>query len=214
MLPARGLPSPRTHWRKRRRVRRGVSGRSFSFNLRLPGQYFDQETGLTYNGVRDYDPATARYVEADPIGLEGGSMSTYAYVGGDPISSIDPSGLTPHAPGRAPTYTSPGAFPVYPSDPQMSHAATALDNALGDFANRVGIAFERMCNTAIDDCFTRFDKEVVRCERWRGKGPPDDPDRWYRACKSRAADRRNLCYRNKGPDPDEPPEWGRKDITG
>jgi uncharacterized protein RhaS with RHS repeats len=43
--------------------------------------------------MRDYDPAVGRYVESDPIGLAGGSYSTYLYVGGDPIDNIDPLGL-------------------------------------------------------------------------------------------------------------------------
>ena len=61
-------------------------------NLRLPGQYFDRETGLHYNYFRDYEPGTGRYVEADPIGLEGG-MNLYAYVEGNPVGRIDPYGL-------------------------------------------------------------------------------------------------------------------------
>lgn len=61
-------------------------------NLRLPGQYFDRETGLHYNYFRDYDPTTGRYIEADPIGLEGG-VNLYTYVGGDPMGQIDPNGL-------------------------------------------------------------------------------------------------------------------------
>ena len=40
-----------------------------TINLRFPGQYYDQETGLHYNYFRTYDPATRRYLESDPIGL-------------------------------------------------------------------------------------------------------------------------------------------------
>jgi RHS repeat-associated protein len=63
-----------------------------SINLRYPGQYYDQETGLHYNMFRDYDPSTGRYVESDPIGLNGG-LNTYSYVLSNPVSNIDPSGL-------------------------------------------------------------------------------------------------------------------------
>lgn len=67
-------------------------GVAFRFDLRFPGQRYDPVSGLNYNYFRDYEPATGRYLQSDPIGLEGG-WSTYGYVGGNPVSYADPLGL-------------------------------------------------------------------------------------------------------------------------
>jgi len=65
---------------------------TFVYDLRFPGQMYQAETGLSQNLFRDYDSAVGRYVENDPIGLNGG-INTYAYVSGNPISSVDMLGL-------------------------------------------------------------------------------------------------------------------------
>lgn len=111
---------------------------TISYTLRFPGQYYLPETGLYYNYYRDYDPATGRYVESDPIGLAGGSYSTYTYVGDNPLSSVDPGGLA------RPGSTSPSVAipipPTYPNDTSLSGRG-ALE--LEDLWDRVGREINR-----------------------------------------------------------------------
>ncbi len=65
---------------------------AFKYNLRFPGQVYDAETGKHYNVNRDYGPASGRYIQSDPIGLNGGQWSTYSYVNGNPVNETDPTG--------------------------------------------------------------------------------------------------------------------------
>jgi RHS repeat-associated protein len=60
-------------------------------HLRLPGQQYDEETGLHYNRHHYYDPRQGRYITQDPIGLIGG-WNAYVYPL-DPVNDIDPLGL-------------------------------------------------------------------------------------------------------------------------
>lgn len=60
-------------------------------HLRLPGQYWDDETGLHYNDRRYYDPETGRYLTEDPIGIQGG-LNRYLYAEADPVNFSDPTG--------------------------------------------------------------------------------------------------------------------------
>jgi RHS repeat-associated protein len=61
-------------------------------NLRMPGQYFDSESGNFYNWNRYYNQNIGRYISPDPIGQEGG-LNLFSYVGQTPIMASDPMGL-------------------------------------------------------------------------------------------------------------------------
>ena len=59
--------------------------------LRFPGHYHDPETGLHYNRFRYYDPALGRYIQSDPLGIEGG-LNLYGY-SPNPLTEVDLDGL-------------------------------------------------------------------------------------------------------------------------
>lgn len=69
-----------------------VTAEAFQLNLRLPGQYRDEESGLHYNLHRYYDPARGRYLTPDPLGMPDGPNS-YVYARGNPLRYVDPAGL-------------------------------------------------------------------------------------------------------------------------
>jgi RHS repeat-associated protein len=58
--------------------------------FRFTGQYLDVESAFYYLGLRYFDPSTGQFVTLDP--LVGGTRSPYAYVNGNPLNNIDPTG--------------------------------------------------------------------------------------------------------------------------
>jgi RHS repeat-associated protein len=57
------------------------------------GRERDEATRLLYYRARWYDPDQGRFLSEDPIGFNGGS-NFFAYAGNDPLSLIDPLGLS------------------------------------------------------------------------------------------------------------------------
>ena len=78
-----------------------------TLNLRFPGQYHDDESGMNYNYFRTYRPEFGRYLEADPIGLAGG-LELYSYSNNAPTSYTDTLGLKINV--RSPTGPMPPSW--------------------------------------------------------------------------------------------------------
>ncbi|WP_240502879.1 RHS repeat-associated core domain-containing protein [Stenotrophomonas sp. TD3] len=99
-------------------------GTLFEFAMRFPGQRYDGVSGLNQNYYRDYDPASGRFVTSDPLGLQGG-ISTYGYVKGNPLASVDPDGMQ--------------AIPLLPPPPVVTGAPGAAGTYNGgDLSNPNG----------------------------------------------------------------------------
>ncbi|MBO0664565.1 RHS domain-containing protein [Jiella sp. MQZ9-1] len=93
-----------------------------SLDARFPGQWFQLESGLSYNWHRYYDATLGRYTQPDPLGWIAGP-SLYAYADGNPVSGADPAGLAP----KDKTYGLPRGFWNWyhrqvkqPGDPDLS----------------------------------------------------------------------------------------------
>ncbi|RLB05483.1 MAG: hypothetical protein DRG83_02520 [Deltaproteobacteria bacterium] len=66
-----------------------------TLNLRFPGQYYDQESGLHYNFYRYYDPETGRFLSMDPVQksvFSPDNLNRYIYAYNSPMLYIDPDG--------------------------------------------------------------------------------------------------------------------------
>jgi RHS repeat-associated protein len=96
-------------------------------SARFPGQWFQAESGLHQNWMRDYDPTTGRYLQADPLGLVDGA-SVYGYALQSPMMNVDPRGedtLPPDPSGLGPDWT--------PDPSHLDPHGERFRNPAGDF---------------------------------------------------------------------------------
>jgi RHS repeat-associated protein len=68
-----------------------VTGTATS-DIGYAGYFYHPGSGLEFALFRAYDPTHARWLNRDPI-AESGGINLYAYVNGNPIKYVDPTGL-------------------------------------------------------------------------------------------------------------------------
>ncbi|MBC9249131.1 hypothetical protein A9179_02455 [Pseudomonas alcaligenes] len=178
-----------------------------SINLRFPGQYYDSESGLHYNYFRDYDPQTGRYVESDPIGLNGG-LNTYAYVMGNPLGYSDRSGLAGETALAAwGTWVATDTAIPEPSDfawPKWAVYGVG-GAALGGLVWATSDDDAEECPDKEKVCEERLEIDLATCA---ALGKRDGASA-YKICEGQAMARYARCLRGSDVNPPLPP-WGTK----
>jgi RHS repeat-associated protein len=139
-----------------------------SMSFRYAGREKDTDS-LYFYRARYFSPAMRQFTQSDPIGLAGG-INTYAYVGGNPISYTDPTGLETMICARE-LGGSTGS-PVSPSGSPLRHDYLVVDGKVSSFQAGPSMAWSQgridnneapgngQCKSVSKD--SKFDRAVVK----------------------------------------------------
>lgn len=190
----------------------------------LPGQYFDAETGLSDWGLRSYEAATGRSPQSDPIGLDGG-ISTYTYVGNNPLNYVDPLGtqiLIPvpdYRPTPLPISGLPQPTHNYPKDDPVALCLAmgppcVVPVAAAAMAGENVLPFPKtkpmsgICPKDDEDgndrCEQNLKRDLISCKAVAKRGGKQV----YEICRQQAMIRYGNCLSGRDSDIDAPlPPW-------
>ena len=112
------------------------TGASSGDRFKYAGMEYDSAIQIYYDQARNYNPATGRFLQQDPLGLAAGDVNVYRYVGNNPATLTDPSGLRPAVAqgtvgSSAPPSSSGGPGNSSASDPCGCSGTSGLDALVG-----------------------------------------------------------------------------------
>ncbi|WP_321532121.1 RHS repeat-associated core domain-containing protein [uncultured Desulfuromonas sp.] len=196
---------------------------SIDNNLRFPGQYFDQETGLHYNYQRFYDPSTGRYTQIDPVGFFAGDVNQYRYGFNTPNYWIDPTGEFVFVGAAMLIYGAIElALSIYDVYDMLSTLADPCESgiskasAVGFFL--LGAVLPGGGYGAVDDIAKAASKKLPRYHGPKPKyhvNPQHVPGRGLKPGKTPLPKDAESVFKNAVPnDPKEPTAWFGKNADG
>lgn len=143
--------------------------------FRFSTKYQDDETDLLYYGYRFYNASTGRWLNRDPLGQRGG-RNLYGFVGNNPLTRIDRSGLDvielPIAPPTSPPQLPPSRFPTattpelprFRPQPQLP-GTKCCPKASGSAALGLGVAFYFASTQTLNG----GEDEILAYMKWLGE---------------------------------------------